>query len=91
MHTVCPQGHPYDCFPVGSIYVYILVSHMQVHVCVVHVVKEVASFHWAWSINEWVWCVIERTLELYRPLRPARRMLLVAYVETGTTCNSYYT
>ena len=43
-----PQGHPYNCFPRGLMYIYIyiqmymFVSLMQI--CVVYVVKEVASF-----------------------------------------------
>ena len=49
-----PVGHPYDCFPVDSIYgyiyiynyihIYMLVSLTQVCIVYVHVVKEFASF-----------------------------------------------
>ena len=51
------------------------VSYMQLHVCVVYVVKEVASF---WGLGQLMaWYAIE--LELYRP---AGRKLLVAHIET---------
>ena len=45
-----PQGHPYDCFPTGSMYVYIYNYIIYIflcpltRVCVVYVVKEVTSF-----------------------------------------------
>ena len=37
-------GHPYDCFPTGSKYVYIYMFVSLTRVCVVYVVKEVTSF-----------------------------------------------
>ena len=51
-----------------------------VRLCVVYVVKEVASFLGG-SINKWAWHVIERALELYRS---EEEKLLVAYAETET-------
>ena len=38
-----PQGHFYDCFPTGSMYI-IYNYIIWCHICVVYVVKEVASF-----------------------------------------------
>ena len=51
-------------------------------VCVVYVVKEVASFQRARSINE---CGVYRThARALQTTRKKERKLLVAYVETGT-------
>ena len=69
------QDHLYDRFPwCLIIYTCILVSHTCTQLCVVYVVKEVASFQEAQSMG--IWRVIECALELYRP---AERNLLVAY------------
>ena len=46
---IMAQGHPYDCFPTGLNYIYILMSLARV--CIVYVVKEVVSFQGARSIN----------------------------------------
>ena len=59
---------------------YIFLRHDTIHV--VYIVKEVASFWEGGSVNEWVWCVIEQALELYRPVGSK---LLVVYIENGST------
>ena len=77
-------GHPYDCFPTGSMYV-IIYNYILTRACVVYVVKEVASFRGARSINgrgaNRTRARALRRLLVY--MRPERK-LLVAYVETGT-------
>ena len=45
------QGHPYDCFPRGLIYMYLYVCVCHICVCVVHLVKESVSFLGVWTIN----------------------------------------
>ena len=53
--------------------------------CVVYVVKEVASFWGTQGIHR-TGHVVECALELYRP---ARRKILVPYVETNVFCLKY--
>ena len=53
VHFYGPQGHPYDCFPTGSMYVYIYIFLCPLtRVCVVYVVKEVTSFPGARRVKE---------------------------------------
>ena len=78
-----PQGHPYDCFPMGLIYMYILVSLACMH-CIRS--KEVTSFRGLGQLMGVV-CNQMHAIELYRP---AERKLLVVYVETGTVTISCF-
>ena len=74
---------------VESIYTYIYIFIFLcplVRLCVVYVVKEVASFPGG-SINKWAWHVIECALELYRS---EEGKLLVAYAETETNSKLFY-
>ena len=55
MNFYGPQSHHYNCFPQGLMYMYLDIQCIclcHTDVSVVYIVKEVASFQGAWSINK---------------------------------------